>query len=208
MAEGELETGGARAHCLGSPTPSSVEVDLVKWLAEVVIVPTKVLREKSEDCAALAMVVRSLGWWVSMEMASREFRLRAGLKGEVAGFNLDNRFAMFCFQEAGEREMVLRWLWVVAGQVLAVESWQLGFFSLEGAICSALVWVRLSQLPVEFWGEVALQDVLRLVGELLLVDECMTETKQSGFARACIRIDLSWPLRPGVLRMGPEGPFW
>lgn len=55
------------------------------------------------------------GRWVSVEMVAREFQLRVGLKGEVVGFNLNNGFAMFRFQEAGERGMVLRRLWVVAG---------------------------------------------------------------------------------------------
>lgn len=65
------------------------------------------------------------------------------------------------------------------------------FFPLEGAIHFALIWVCLPLLLVEFWDEAVLREVLQLVGEMLLVNECTAETKQPRFARACIRIDLS-----------------
>lgn len=37
-------------------------------------------------------------------MAMREFRLRTGLKGDVAAYNLEQEFLLFQFQEAGEQD--------------------------------------------------------------------------------------------------------
>lgn len=70
---------------------------------------------------------------------AREFWLRAGLKGEVAGFNLENEFAMFCFKDARKKDLVVRRPWVVVGHALVVEPWRSGFFPLEGVICSVLI---------------------------------------------------------------------
>lgn len=94
------------------------------------------------------------------------------------------------------------------GEAVAAGPWRPGFFPLEGAVRSALIWVRLPWLPMKFWGEAALRGVLRLAGELSLVDDGTAERKRLGFARACVKLDLSRPLRPGVLIKGSEGPFW
>lgn len=76
---------------------------------------------------------------MAMEAVVREFRLRAGLKGEVAGYGLEQGHLLFCFKEAGERNLIFCQSWVVAGQTLAVEPWQPSFFLIEEAIRSIMV---------------------------------------------------------------------
>ena len=71
----------------------------------------------------------------------------------------------------------------------------------------ALLWVRLSWLPIEFWEEAAIQEMLRLVEDLIAVDDCTVELRRLGFARACMKVDLSQPLRLGVLVRGPACIF-
>lgn len=53
----------------------------------------------------------------------------------------------------------------------------------------------------------AIWGVLRLIGKLLSVDDCMAERIRIGFAPACVKFDLSQSLRSGVLIKGSEGPF-
>lgn len=64
----------------------------------------------------------------------------------------------------------------MVGQVFTVEPWQYGFFSMEGAILKALVWVCLPWLPMELWGEAAIRSILNLADELVLVDKCTVES--------------------------------
>lgn len=44
--------------------------------------------------------------------------------------------------------------------------------------------------------------------EFLSVDDCMAGRRRFGFARACIGLDLSWPLRPRVMIKRLMVPFW
>lgn len=192
-----------------SPEPSPEEVEmLARRFPEVAELPEDEVREETEGWAALAVVARSLGRRVAAEAVIREFRLRAGVKGGVVGYNLEMGHFIFRFEETEERERVLGRPWVVAGQALAVEPWRPRFNPSEGAIRSALVWVRLPRLPAELWREASIRSILRLAGELVAIDEYTAERRRLGFARACIRIDLGRPLRPGVLIEGPEGHQW
>ena len=60
----------------------------------------------------------------------------------------------------------------------------------------------------ELWGEATMQRILRLVGDLMAMDDSLMERRCLDFARACIKLDLGWPLKPGLLIDGPEGPCW
>ena len=103
--------------------PSSEEVaELIRWFSEIVKLPKEVQVETTE-WAATAVVARSLGRCVSMEAVIIELRQWAGVKGEVVGYNLELGHLLFWFVEAGDRELALNRPWVVAGQVLAAETW-------------------------------------------------------------------------------------
>ena len=105
-----------------SPVPSPEEVaELIQRLPEIVKLPEEVQVETVE-WAATAVVARRLGRRVSAEAAITELRQRAGVKGEVVGYNLELGHLLFRFAEAGDREMALGRPWVVAGQVLVAET--------------------------------------------------------------------------------------
>lgn len=104
------------------------------------MVPAKNLKEKSEGWVALVVVVvRSLGRQVSVETMARDFRSKAGLKGEVVRFNMENGFVMFCFKEAREKDLAFHLPWVVASQARTMEPGRPEFFPSKGAIHSAHV---------------------------------------------------------------------
>lgn len=119
---------------------------MVGWrYLEVAELPEDEVNGKMEQW----LVARTLGWRVLADVAVREFRLHAGLKEEVVAFNLDQEFLLFCFQEAGERDAILTWPWVVSDQALVVEPWRPRFYPSPTSISLTLVWVRLPQLLVE-----------------------------------------------------------
>ena len=165
------------------------------------------LRKRSEWWAMTAVVGRSLGRRAMLELVARDFRLCGVIRGEVSVFGLDGGLLLFRFGEPEEQDYVLRWPWVVAGQALALEPWRPGFFPVEGAITSALVWIHLPRLPVKYWEE-ALGEVVQPAGKFISVDNYMRDMRRLGFARVCMRISLNRPLRSGVLVKGPQGPFW
>ena len=64
-----------------------------------------------------------------------------GLKGKVAGYDLEQCYLLFRFMEVEERDLILDQPWMVISQVLVVEPWRSGFFLSEGAIRLILIWV-------------------------------------------------------------------
>ncbi|KAG1327327.1 hypothetical protein COCNU_01G012610 [Cocos nucifera] len=70
-------------------------------------------------------------------------------QGEVRALDLEQGHLLVRFEDAGERDLVLGWPWVVSGQALAVEQWRPRFRPGPDAIGSAVVWIRLPRLPVE-----------------------------------------------------------
>lgn len=61
---------------------------------------------------------------------------------------------------------------------------------------------------MEYWGELALRRLLSLMEKFAMVDDCTVKRKRIGFARVCMKVDFSQPLRPNMRILGLEGPFW
>lgn len=196
------------------PSPKEVN-DLARRYSEVAKLPEDEINGKTKELLAKRLVARMLGQRVLANAAAHEFRLCAGLNGDVAPFNLEQGFFLFRFQEAGEWDAIFGqpWVvfghpWVVFGQALAMESWRPRFYPSLTSIHLPLVWVRLPQLLVELSGLAMLRSIVCLAGDLVAVDECTMERRRAGFAWVYIRLDLSRLLWPGMLISCPEGNQW
>ena len=78
-------------------------------------------KESWKACMVAAKTLSSRR--VVVEAVEWDFKLRAGLKGEVRAFGMEWGQVLVCFSDLDERDDVLGRLWVVAGQVLVVEAW-------------------------------------------------------------------------------------
>ena len=59
---------------------------------------------------------------------------------------------------------------------------------------SVTVWVRLNQLPIEYYNVEALLQIGRLIGNVLRIDTHTAEESRARFARLCVQIDVDKPL--------------
>ena len=122
------------------------------------------------------MVVKTLsGQRVAVEAVEWNFKLRAGLKGEVRVFGMERGHVMVRFSDLDERDGMLGRPWVVAGQALVVEAWRPHFHPGNGAIRTALIWVRLPHLQMELYMEEVIRCILALAGEFVAMDACKAE---------------------------------
>lgn len=62
---------------------------------------------------------------------------------------------------------------------------------------SAVTWVQLHMLPVEFWDGELLETISSSLGRLLKIDDFISSMSRSKYARICMKIDLSKPLKQG-----------
>ena len=89
--------------------------------------------------------------------------------------------------------------WFIGGNFLSIRPWEPDFRPAMANISSVAVWIRLNELPIEYYNAEALHQIGKSVGNVLRVDT-HTATKTKGkFARLCVQIDVNKPLTTVIL---------
>ncbi|XP_020678399.1 uncharacterized protein LOC110096681 [Dendrobium catenatum] len=113
------------------------------------------------------------------------------------------------FENATARDNVLiGGPWYVAGQIIGVDQWTIGSKPNSARSFSSPVWLRLPNLPLEYWDSDNLARLATGVWEPLLMEEQTNTWNRCAFARICVRIDLSKKLPKGVWAQGLKGAFF
>ena len=77
---------------------------------------------------------------------------------------------------------------------LSIRPWEPNFKPSTTNVSSIAIWVRLYELPIEYYNVEALRQIGKAIGNVLRVDT-HTATKTMGrFARLCVQIDIEKPL--------------
>ncbi|KAL5834734.1 hypothetical protein ACOSQ4_014231 [Xanthoceras sorbifolium] len=89
--------------------------------------------------------------------------------------------------------------WIIGSQYLVVQKWRPNFVPGEEPIRKMMVWVRISKLPIKWIDGELLWNIGGMLGITLKVD-LVTEAQSRGrFARICIEINISEPLKSSLL---------
>ena len=191
-----------------APAPSPVVIaELEDFYPDIIQVPIEALEVEEDRWGSHAILARCLSRWIPPEIIIREFH-RAGLPGKIDALALAEKHYIFHFSDLQAKSLALERPWVVFGQPIITADWVPEFVPSNSSLCFALLWIRLPQLPIKFWHEDVLSSVLSVAGEFLFADAATMERKRGSFARACVRVDLSKPLRPGARIRGSRAPFW
>ncbi|XP_019244287.1 PREDICTED: uncharacterized protein LOC109224157 [Nicotiana attenuata] len=76
--------------------------------------------------------------------------------------------------------------WFVFENFLSLRKWEPKFVPQEATLSTTAIWIRLPQLPTEFYDKEVLEKVGRKLGRLLKVDSCTSSTLRGRYARICI----------------------
>ena len=77
---------------------------------------------------------------------------------------------------------------------MSFKSWVPNFQASEASVSSVAIWVRLPELPVEYYHKDSLLHIKSGLGPVLRVDFNTTAGTRGRFARLCIQLDLDKPL--------------
>lgn len=94
--------------------------------------------------------------------------------------------------------------WFVGDQYLQVQPWEADFHPHIAKISTTAVWIRLEQLPIEYYHPEFLKHMGNKLGKLLKVDVITSAAIRGRYARLCIQINTANPLPKRV----KIGPFW
>ncbi|KAJ0961230.1 hypothetical protein J5N97_000776 [Dioscorea zingiberensis] len=87
--------------------------------------------------------------------------------------------------------------WTVHRVTLQLAPWQPNFEPAFTRLTKAVIWVQLHNFPVDLWDGDSLETHMASIGRLVKVDEYTASLSRTRYARACLEIDLAYPLKPG-----------
>lgn len=80
--------------------------------------------------------------------------------------------------------------WFLFNYFISVRKWEPKFIGSTIQLTYSDIWIRLPELPTEFYDIDILQRVGAKVGKLLKVDICTSATSRERYARICIEMPL------------------
>ena len=94
--------------------------------------------------------------------------------------------------------------WIIMNHYLTVRKWEPNFKPSEAREVTTAVWLRLPELPIEYYEEKALFQIAKRLGKPIKIDFNTATSTRGKFARVCVEIDLSKSLIPAFLLAGKK----
>nr|POE74016.1 uncharacterized protein CFP56_71534 [Quercus suber] len=89
--------------------------------------------------------------------------------------------------------------WFIGEHFLSIRPWEPDFRPATANVSSVAIWIRLNELPIEYYNEEALVQIGKSVGTVLRIDTHTASETRGRFARLCVQIDVTKPLVTGIL---------
>ena len=123
--------------------------------------------------------------------------------GRMDVIDLGKEFFLTRFSCKEDHEMVLRkGPWFVGDHFLSIRPWEPNFKPSSTNVSSIAVWIRLNELPIEYYEMEVLSQIGNSVGKILRIDTYTANEARGRFARLCVQVDVDKPLVTTVLLGG------
>ena len=115
--------------------------------------------------------------------------------GRMDCIDIGNDFFLIKFELQSDLEVVLKeGPWFVGQHFLAIRKWEPEFKAEEASLSFVAVWIRLFELPIEFYDPIILKKIGRAIGLVLHIDTHTANGARGHFARLCVQVNLDQPL--------------
>nr|POE45461.1 uncharacterized protein CFP56_20132 [Quercus suber] len=129
------------------------------------------------------------------------------LVGRMDYVDLGNDFFLIRFQNREDHARVFReGPWFVGGHYLSIKGWEPNFKSLTANLSSIVVWIRLSELPIEYYEPSALREINEAIGPMLRIDTHTAAKTRGRFARLCVQVNLDESIMKLLKMRGIDQP--
>lgn len=145
------------------------------------------------------MIVKVLGRTVPISILSRRLREMWKPRGAMYVMDLPRQFFMVRFEDEEEYLAALTGgPWKAFGSYLMVRGWSPEFNPMMDDIVTTPVWIRLSNILVTFYHKAILMGIARGLGKPIKVDLTTLNFERARFARVCVEVNLTKPLKGSV----------
>ncbi|XP_020684494.1 uncharacterized protein LOC110101071, partial [Dendrobium catenatum] len=155
------------------------------------------------------VVGKVLGRRLPFFVLESEIRRQWGRFGEFQLSTIGVDCFACTFNSADARDAVLcGGPWFFSGNIVGLDKWTPEFSprSLEGL--TSPVWIRLPQLPLQYWDQETLIRIASMIGEPMWIDAQTGRIGRREYARVCVKLDLARKLQSGIWINGWKGRFY
>lgn len=149
------------------------------------------------------MIVKVLGRHISFSVLSKKLREMWQPKGAMYVMDLPRQFFMVRFELEEEYLAALTGgPWRMFGSYLMVQAWSPEFDPLRSDIVTTPVWIRIANIPVNFYHNTILMGIAKGLGKPVRVDSTTLNFERARFARVCVEVNLTKPLKGTIMVNG------
>ena len=167
--------------------------DPSKGMVEVPL--SKETKERIRALWSKALIVKVYGRTAGYNYLTFKINALWNPTARMTYVDLGKDFFLIKFSAKEDYDKVLRGgPWFIGGHFLAIKPWEPYFKAMEAKFSSVAVWVRLPELPIEFYDKIVLKEIGNAIGPMLRIDYYTASSTRGSFVRLCIQVDLDKPL--------------
>ncbi|KAL8160997.1 hypothetical protein V2J09_012486 [Rumex salicifolius] len=155
-----------------------------------------------------SLVIKTLGTMVPYDIMNQKLRDLWKPSGKLKVIDLPNGYYVVKFSlDSDYVNAINGGPWSIFGHYVVVKPWSPQFNALTDVVRTTPVWVRLHDLPVQYYVESVLEGIARTIGEVARIDKQTLLVQRGRFARVCIHLDLTSPLMGALIVNGTRVPL-
>ena len=142
-----------------------------------------------------ALIIKVVGKIVGYHFLSSRVMSLWKPSGRMDCVDMEKGLFLIHFSLKEDYERVLKdGPWFVGGHYLSIRNWEPNFKPSMANVTFVAVWIRLSELPIEYYKPLVLRELGQAIGPILRVDMHTAIESRGWFARICVQINFEKPL--------------
>nr|POE55708.1 uncharacterized protein CFP56_27744 [Quercus suber] len=147
-----------------------------------------------------ALIVKVYGRSVGLNFLHNRLLSLWKLAGRLDCVDLEHGFYLTRFSLKDDYEAILKkGPWFIGENFLSIRPWEPDFRPASANVTSIAVWIRLKELPIEYYNPEVLIHIGKSIGNVLRVDSHTAMETRGRYARICVQVDVDKPLPTAVL---------
>lgn len=156
---------------------------------------------------ASSLIVKVYGRFVGFNYIQTKFNSLWKPTSRMDVIDPRKEFFLTRFSCKEDHDMVLRKdPWFIGEHFLSIRPWKPNFKPSTTNVSSIAVWIRLNELPIEYYEVEVLKKIENLVGNVLRIDTHTAAEARGRFARLCVQVDVDKPLVINLIIGGIHQP--
>ncbi|XP_074297726.1 uncharacterized protein LOC141628487 [Silene latifolia] len=149
------------------------------------------LRKPWRRSLIIKMFYKNIGYLSLM----RKLQAKWSIRGKLTLTNLTGSYYIARFTSREDYNFIItQGLWMIDDHYLTIRKWVPNFVPFEDSIKFLTAWVRIPNLPVEYFNEFFLKKVGAEIGEVVRIDKNTASAERDQFTRMSVEVDISKPL--------------